>query len=325
MTTPEGITPDTVAAVLRRAAEIEAAGATGAAPSLDISAVADVGKELGLSPDAVAAATGEWRRGELAEVEERTTDKRFGVEALVVVQRQLTIVPADVRARTEAWLDVQHMERRRHTATSSDWAPKHGPMAVLRRVMSPTRGPKLPEVDRVRLIVTPAGAGGSRVRVEAGMTSTRKGLLSGLVALPLLLGVGGGIAAVGYGPAFVEVAAPAAGAGLALVGYTGTRSTMRKRRGLAEEAVHGALDDVATGTPLAEAPGAVDEIIAAATKRAIESATRGSRAWTGRMMRPTPRPWTVLPPGVPTPPPPPTPPGVTPPPPPGAPPWATGS
>ena len=323
MTGPEGITPDVVAAVLRRAAEIEA-GRTGESQSLDIGAVADVGKELGLSPDAVELATQEWRRGELVRVEERASDRRLGVEALVVVERQLTLVPADVRERTEAWLDVQHMERRRHTPASSEWAPRHGPMAALRRVLTPRRGVRLPEVDRVRLIVTPAGASDSRVRVEAGLGSARKGLLSSLVALPLFLGIGGGIAAVGVGPAFAEVGAPLAGAGLAVVGYPVARSTMRRRRVQVADAVNGALDDVATGAPLPERIDSVDEIIAAATKRALERAGRRSWSWSGRPIRPMPRPWTVLPPAAPLPPAPPPNPTEqpTPPTPPGAPPWA---
>lgn len=94
--------------------------------------------------------------------------------------------------------------------------------------------------------------------------------------------------------------------------------------------MHGALDDVATGAPFTEGGGGVDEIIAAATKRALERATRTSRAWSGRAVSPMPRPWTVLPPGVPappSPPTPPTPPGSSPPPsaPHGAPPWASDS
>ncbi|HVU73150.1 MAG TPA: hypothetical protein VHE83_09330 [Mycobacteriales bacterium] len=315
MSAPEGITPDVVAAVLRRAAEIEA-GRSGDAPALDISAVADVGRELGLSPDAVERATQEWRRGELARVEEHGSDRRLGVEALVVVQRQLPVAPADARRRTEAWLDVQHMERRRHTAASSEWAPKHGPMAALRRVMTPSRGPRLPEVDRVRLIVTPAGASETRVRVEAGLGSARKGLLGTLVALPLLLGLGGGVAAVAVEPGWIEAGAPIAGASLALAGYPAARSSMRKRRDQVSDAVHGALDDVTTGEALAPVDG-VDQIIAAATKRALDRATRSSRSWVGRTVRPMPQPWTVLPPAAPT-----SPPMPAPPQPPGAPPWA---
>jgi hypothetical protein len=321
VTVPEGITPDVVAAVLRRAAEIEA-GRSGESQALDISAVADVGKDLGLSPDAVELATQEWRRGELARVEEQSSDRRLGVEALVVVQRQLAITPAEARERTEAWLDVQHMERRRHTSTSSEWTPRHGPLAAVRRVLTPRRGPRLPEVDRVRLIVTPAGASDARVRVEAGLGSARKGLLSSMVALPLFLGVGGGVAAAAEGPAFFEAGAPVAGAGLALVGYPMARSAMRKRRGQVEEAVHGALDDVATGAPLTEPADGVDRLIAAATRRALDRASRRTWTWSWNAratVRPMPRPWTVLPP-TPSPPPAPTPP--TPPATPGTPPWA---
>jgi hypothetical protein len=238
------ITPDAVAAVLRRAAEIEADRAQ-PDPVLDTAVLAEIGRELGLSADSVGQAMREWQRGELAAEPAALSRRVLGLDAGVTVERELARETDEVRTGAQRWLSRQLLERRRDSGPISEWAPRRGVTAQVQRGVDLNKRLRLNDVDRLRLTVRSGPAGGSAVRVEADLGGLRRGLLTGVVAVPLALGVVGGIAAIDHHPTLL--AAPPVGAAVATAGWVGSRRTLDRRSREVAENIQLALDDVAAG------------------------------------------------------------------------------
>jgi hypothetical protein len=279
------ISPDVVAAVLRRAAEIESA-APPSAPPLDRSVIAEIGHELGLSADAVALATGEWERGELAVVRERLPAKVLGIDAVVLIERQISRDADAVRAGTERWLDAQVFERRRHSGTGSEWVPQRGPIAQIRRATDLRRRVRLRDVDRVGLTVSARDGQAASVRVEADLGALRRGVLSCFVAVPLALGMGAGLAAVEVSPDLL--AGPPVGVLVAGAGWIASRRTVERRRVEVADDLHAALDDIAAGETFPSPAGRVQVAVTDAVGTAMEAGTRAVRDAVSRWGPPRP-------------------------------------
>ena len=245
---PDPLSPDDAALVLRRAAELDTVTPE-AHDVLDEQVVRAAAREVGLSDEAVEQAVQEWRAGVLAPLPGLSADRRLGLLATVAVETRLVLPPEVARERLDAWLRGQWFERRRTRGQETEWAPRAGLVAKVRRTADVQHTLRLSGVGRLRACVAPAAAG-SRVRLVADLGDTRAGLLAGLVAGPAVA-VGAGVSiAVGAGEALPELllALPAA-LGAGGLGWLGASSVLGRRREQIEEEFERALDELATAPP----------------------------------------------------------------------------
>ena len=239
------LTPDDAAAVLRRAAELDAAS-LGPHDALDEQVVRDAAREVGLSEAAVDRAVAEWRAGVLEPLPDLSPDVRAGLLATVAVESRVLLPPDVAAERMQAWLRGQWFERRRVRGNESEWAPRPGLLAGARRAVDVQKRLRLSGVGKVRLCVAPA-AQGSRVRLVADLGDARSGMLAGLVAAPAL--IAGGVVGMGLGldgNAGVEVllALPSA-VGAGGLGWLGARRVLASRRATLSEDLEQVLDELA--------------------------------------------------------------------------------
>jgi hypothetical protein len=234
------LTPDEAAAVLRRAAELDAADLERDG-GLDTAAVLQLGSELGLREDAVRTALAEHRR--LGLTSSDAAPVRLGLDAEVLMVRHVRAGPTAVQAHVGSWLEAQLMQRQRSRAGVTTWRPRRGMAADLRRGLDLMRTLELKGVGSVRVTTQPEGAG-THVAVGVSLTGARSELLGLAVALPA--GVVGAVAVVAG-----VVAGPEALLGLPLAGaaggagWLGARAALTSRRRQVAEAVEGLLDDLA--------------------------------------------------------------------------------
>lgn len=237
-TTGRGLTPDEVARVLRRAAELDAAaGHVDAAELVDAALVEEAAAEAGLSRAAVRRAI-----DELALEPGAGRGSALG-PARLVVERRLAGSVDDVTAHLHRYLRSQLLQPRRVSPTRSRWVPRQGLGAVLRRAADVGGRLLLDDVGSLDLVVTPDGPGETvRVRLEADLTAVRRGrnvrLAGGAGAGAL--GAGTVVLLVGFAPA-AAFAVPV-GAGLAAGGHLAARSYARHRVGRVHDALAGELD-----------------------------------------------------------------------------------
>lgn len=249
------LTPEDAAAVLRRAAELDT-------PSLEQHDGLDEGilraaaREVGLSDAAVDQAVREWRAGALAPLPDLAPDSRLGLPGFVAVAGPVDLPAAEAARRLDAWLREQWFEHRRSRGPEAEWAPRRGPLASARRAADLDHRLRLGAVGRLRVCVTPAGAG-TRVRLVADLRETRSGLLTGLVTAPAVVTAAGfGAAAVlpaGTDVSDLLLALPAA-AGVGGLGWLGARRALTRRRALVAEELERvlALLPTASRRPLPE-------------------------------------------------------------------------
>jgi hypothetical protein len=234
------LTPDEAAAVLRRAAELDAADDERDG-GLDTAAVVRLGSDLGLREDAVRTALAEHRRRGATAAD--ASPVVLGLDAEVLVERHLTARPEAVQAHVGSWLQAQLMQRQRSLAGVTTWRPRRGMAADLRRGLDLMRTLELKGVGSVRVATQPDGTG-SRVAVGVSLTGARSELLGLAVALPA--GAVGAVAVVAG-----LVAGPEALLGLPLAGaaggagWLGARAALTSRRRQVAEAVEVALDELA--------------------------------------------------------------------------------
>lgn len=273
------LTPDQAAAVFRRAAELEAQGASPPDETLDLLALEEIGREVGLSPQAIRRAVAELQAAPPASAVPAPA-ARPGLlgTPVVVVERTVPGAPAEVGSRVDEWLWHQGLEKRRQRPGRSEWVPRRGLVAGLRRNLDVGRRLKLNDVCRLGLGVVDAADGRSRVRIEADLGEYRRNLKAGLVVAPLA--TGGALAAVGLvglgyaGGPDVEVilAALPAGAGLAAGGGGVARAVLRRRRASVVEALEGLCDQLEY--PRWEQPGWVRPAGARRLQATVDDAWR---------------------------------------------------
>jgi hypothetical protein len=234
-----GLTPDEVARVLRRAAELDASSGDSGVPELvDAALVEEAAAEAGLSREAVRQAI-----DELA-LEPGADHGSVLGRANVVVERRFAGSVEEVAAHLHRYLRSQLLQPQRVSPTRSRWVPRQGLTVVLRRATDLGGRLLLEDVGSLDLVVTPTGIGGVHVRLEADLAAVRRGrnvrLAGGAGAGAL--GAGTVVLVVGAAPAAV-LAIPVA-AGLAAGGHLVARSYAQHRVGRVHDALAGELDRI---------------------------------------------------------------------------------
>ena len=237
------MTPDEAAAVLRRAAEIQAAADLRPADALDAAAVVQMGKELGLGEHAMRIALHE-RRIESAS-SPRTFPRLLGLDSQVLVERHVPLSADAAQAALGQWLRRQWMQRQRSEPDRTTWRARRGPVADLRRGLDVLRTLELKGVDAVEVRTDAEGAG-TRVSVAVSLTGARTEALALLVALPA--GAVGGLAVLVGLVAAPEalLALPLAGAAGG-AGWLGARAAVEARKRQVVESVDCVLDGLTRG------------------------------------------------------------------------------
>jgi hypothetical protein len=230
------LTSEEVAAVLRRAAELDAdaeaagggrepggrsdggaGGGTGGTwhdDRYDTDAVEAAAGEVGLSPAAVRQAVAELRVGALATTEAVPARRRraAAVSPVVVEQRLLSRAPSSALAGIEAQMRRQLFEVRRRGATDALYRPRADLVAKVVRKLDFAGNIRLDGVGSVVVQVTPTD-GRTLVRVEATMAVTRSNVVAGSAGLGAAVALGAGFSgALLAEPAFVVAALPAGAA-----------------------------------------------------------------------------------------------------------------
>lgn len=177
----EGLSPDEVALVIRRAAELDTPELGD--DRLALEAVRHAGREVGLSEQALDQAVAEWHRGLLQPPAPLCPSRLVGLDGQVVVEHVVAGDPADVAHRVDGWLRSQWFERCRLDGLGGRWAPREGALANARRLVDLNRRLRLRDVRAIDVLVTPA-ATGTRVRLVADVRPLRNGLLAGRSVAP---------------------------------------------------------------------------------------------------------------------------------------------
>lgn len=234
------MTPEEAAAVLRRAAELQAAD-LGREDALDAAAVVQLGSELGLREDAVRSALAE-RPGPGAMPGSPVV---LGLDAEVLVRRRVGAGPQAVQDHVGRWLQQQCMQRHRRLDDATTWRPRTGPLADLRRGLDLSRRIVVKGVAAVE-VRTQAEGTGTHVSIALSMTPARAEALGLLVALPTVaVGTATAVAGVLVGPEAL-LALPLTGAAGG-AGWLGARTVLSNRKRQVADAVEGVLDGLPTG------------------------------------------------------------------------------
>lgn len=240
MTDPAPIDAKVVARILRRAGELEHAGATvddsGAIAETSLIAAAE---EVGLSVDAVRRSIAVERLGPLPHT--HLTDRIVGA-AQVHADGEVAMSADRALARVDSWLvDGHHLRRDRLGAGTGEWSKRSGLVGVtIRTVRNATGEGKLGDYERVDAAARDTGTGSSVVRITVDRRTNRR-LTAGGGAI---VAVGGlTAAAVLAATPVVVLATPAA-----IVAGVGVALTGRKRARNAEREIRRLLDAVDAGT-----------------------------------------------------------------------------
>lgn len=202
--------------VLRRAAELEAAGAD-PADRLDVDAVVAAATEAGIPEDVVRRAVAYERLGPPPARRGRVLG-----EPVVIVDDEVRDAADAVLRRLDAWLvGGHHLRRDRLHAGGGTWTRRRGVVGSLTRTIRQVTGEGfLGDLERVDVTAVDTGAGSCVVRVAADRRRERhlRGAAGAAVATATTAGVVAG--AVLLSP-LALLAAPvsvAAGTGIALGG-----------------------------------------------------------------------------------------------------------
>jgi hypothetical protein len=209
---PQRLTTDEVAAVLRRAAELEAATAgIDAGLTFDATAVLEAAEEVGLSPNAVRHALAELQSGVLpagpSEVRPRAEAGRLAEGPSAVVESRVVATPdSQVLATADEFFRRRSFVARRRQENWALYRARGGLQRHLRRVADGFTGSsRLIDVELVTVEISPIDDDRSLVRVAATLAPDRRGAahlaggygvgaLSGLIPLtagePALLLIG---------------------------------------------------------------------------------------------------------------------------------------
>jgi len=234
------MTPDEVALVLRRAAEIQAESHLHPEPGLDIEAVHRLGSDLGLDEQAVSRALQE--RGNTSTMSTAASRKVLGLNAEAVVERRIALSPDAVQTALGPWLRRQWMQRQRTEPGRTTWRARRGPAADLRRGLDVLRTLELKGVGAVEVLAHEEG-GATRVRVTASLNGVRTEALVGLVALPAGVVAGSAVLLGLIASPEALLALPLAGAAGG-AGWLGARAAVEARKRQIIETVDGVLDEL---------------------------------------------------------------------------------
>ena len=188
MASPDRVSPEEVASVFRRAAELEAAGPRGESGGmLDDRALEDIGREVGLSPASIRAALVELRGGALTP----GSAVRWGT---VSASRTVVGVSHDVVAAIDDEARRNQLGVVRRVDDATVWARSSGTSATVARSLRGRHHHPLLALEELRATVVelPSPPGLVRVRLEGSLVVPWRLLSPGGQALAVI-GVGGGL------------------------------------------------------------------------------------------------------------------------------------
>lgn len=237
------LNPDAAREIIRRASELD--GVPGLeAHGVDREALAAAADEVGISPAALRRAMAEHDAGSLSPV---TDGGGLLGPARAQAARAVDVSLASAQSRVDHWLKSQLLERYARNGDEVEWRPRDDLGAKVRRKVDAkiNRRVRLGQVDAVFATVVDAGDDRSLVRLVVDLGNTRRGLTTGVVAIPTASGpVLGAAAAAVTGEILFLVGGVPAGLALGALGVVGGRRTLASERLEASRAVDRFLDDL---------------------------------------------------------------------------------
>lgn len=243
-----GLAPAEVAAVLKRAAEIEKADAT-PRPLPEVvpaSVVEEAGVEAGISRPALQRALAELV---VAPAHGAIEVHRTGVPDRIEVLRDVPGPARDVTGRVERYLRRQVFVRQRIYDNGSRWVHKRGPLAALRRLLSTRRRQGLRLVGAVDVRVADDPSSDDKrvmVRIDADLGVLRRRQVARAAVGTTLVAAGSGWLVAMNGPELLLLVAPAGG-GLIAGTILGARALARRAVTRVETALQGLVDRIEHG------------------------------------------------------------------------------
>ena len=236
------LSEEEVALVLRRAGELQSQRQHGRGTELDVAAVVEVGREVGLDAELVRRAAQEVRSG-LLPLPQSGARRWLGPDTLTLARR----VPGGVDAASQRVGDFLHAQWFEPARTPrlglGVWRPRKGLLADLRRSVDLDGRLGLRGVRQVKVSVTQDDEDEVLVRLDADLRDYRLGLLGGLVATPAVVGAGLGVVVTALTQDPEWLLALGGGGGVtAGAGYVGARQAQRARRESVAEVLAGFLD-----------------------------------------------------------------------------------
>lgn len=267
----EGLTPAEVAAVLRRATELDSASAVSRPLSDSVSpeVVEEAGVEAGISREALRRALAE---RVVAPTRPGPLDlARPGVPDRVEVIRDVPGPSRDVSGRVERYLRRQVLTRDRIFENGSRWVPRRGPFSLLRRWLGRRSRHEMRPVRSVELRVAddPSTQGRVLVRLDADLSTLRRRHAGGAAATAVALVGGSGWLVAMNGPELLLVVVPLSTAGIAGA-FVAARSTARRAVVQVETALHRVIDRIEHGP--ADARAALKAAVRAERDAALREA-----------------------------------------------------
>jgi hypothetical protein len=242
MKSAASLSPDELAAVVRRASELDAVLPRHES-DLDVDDARSVLREAGLSPGAAEQALEEWRRGEIVVQPPPPLDSARLLPPIVSIERAVPLDSAAVQARLDGVLRRQWFTRgRRYGTAGCEWLPRSGLLADLRRRLDVRGTLLLHDVGRVRVELRPGAAGTSLARVSADLGAYRSRLVGGMVVAPVAAGAVASL--IGIPAESIDLIAAGLPVGLALAGggYLGAARSLDRRKVRVEDSLHILLD-----------------------------------------------------------------------------------
>ena len=236
------LSEEEVALVLRRASELQAQRSHPPGTELDVAAVVEIGREVGLDPAAVRQAAQEVRTG-LVPVPAPARRGLLPPDTLTLARR----VPGEIGSVSQQvgdWLHSQWFEPCRTPSVGVGvWRPRTGFIADVRRSVDLDGRLGLRGVRELKVTMTPEGDDQVLVRFDVDLRDYRLGLVGGLVAAPAATGAGLGVllAALLNDPLWFAAFGGGGGA-LAAAGLAGAHRAQRARREGVGEVLAGLLD-----------------------------------------------------------------------------------
>jgi hypothetical protein len=243
-----GLTPADVAAVLRRASELDAASELPRSlPEVVPAAVVEeAGVEAGISREAIQRALAELVVAPLPGAVEVI---RPGLPERLEVLRDVAGPARDVNGRIDRYLRRQLFVRQRIYGNGSRWAPRRGLFATMRRWIGTRSRHELRPVGAVdvRVADDPSGDGGRvLVRIDADLGLLRRRQVGAAAVGTTLVAAGSGWLVALNGPELLLVVVPLGGGAIA-GSIMGARMLARRAVTRIETALHGLVDRIEHG------------------------------------------------------------------------------
>lgn len=236
--------PQSAREILRRASELDV-GSGSAELGYDREALAQAAAEVGIRRRSLEQALAEHDVGLL------TADEGSGGllgRSRVVVTRTVPLSPEEAQRRTTRWLGRQMLEVSERREREEVWRPRGDLAAKVRRKIDAriTRQVRLGNVDAIRVSAAEVGDGESVLCLEAELDDMRRGLTTGVVAVPTAVTpVLGGVGVLLTGElAFLFGSIPL-GLTLGGLGIYGGRRTLAHERDDARRVLELFLDELA--------------------------------------------------------------------------------